>query len=68
MEAQVWEVTCQDVANMSEDEQQMVAIVADRVIVFTRIADLVIYVVCWMHILDRLYYNACRQLGRHVSS
>jgi hypothetical protein len=67
LEAQVWEVTCQDVANISEDEQQMVAIVADRVIVFTRIADLVIYVVCWMHILDR-FINACRQLGRHVSS
>ena len=67
MEAQVWEVTCQDVANISEDEQQMVAIVADRVIVFTRIADLVIYVVCWMHILDR-FFKACRQLVKHVNS
>ena len=67
MEAQVWEVTCQDVANISEDEQQMVAIVADRVIVFTRIADLVIYVVGWMQILDR-FIKACRQLVKHVSS
>jgi hypothetical protein len=30
VEAEVWEATCQDVAQISEDEEQMVSLAADR--------------------------------------
>ena len=53
VEAEVWEATCEDVANISDDEQR-VALVADKLIAFTRIADLVIYIVGAGELVDEL--------------
>lgn len=54
VEAEIWEATFQDVSNISDDEQQMVALVADKLIVYTRIADLVIYIVGAGALVDEL--------------